>query len=65
MKKKEKIALALVAGVAVSAALVYLFTSAKGTEIRKKAVQRGRQLLDELQLVKAMKCKDEKMEAVS
>ncbi|MGZ5190589.1 MAG: YtxH domain-containing protein [Flavisolibacter sp.] len=65
MKKKEKIALALVAGLAVGAAVLYLFTSAKGRDIRKKAVQRGRQLLDEFPLVKDLNCKEEKKEAVS
>ena len=64
MKKKEKIAIALVAGLAFSAAVVYIFTSGKGTDLRKKVVQRGRQLIDEFQLVKDLNCKKEKSEAV-
>ena len=65
MKKKEKITLTLVAGLALSAAVVYLFTSDKGREFRKKAVQRGRELLDELELIKDVNCNDETKETVS
>ena len=65
MKKKEKITLALVAGLALSAVVVYLFTSDKGREFRKKAVQRGRELLDELELIKDVNCTDETKETVS
>ena len=65
MKKKEKVAIAVLAGLAVSAAVVYLFTSEKGNEIRKKAVKRGKELLDEFELIKQMNCKEHAKEAVA
>ena len=66
MKKKEKIALALVAGAALTAGLVYLFTSNKGSGMRKNFILKGKQIVGEIQgLAKELRCKEEKAEPVS
>ena len=66
MKKKEKIAIMLVAGAAISAGLVYFFTSNEGRKIRKKVMEKGKQIVDELKdTAEKLKCREEKSEAVS
>ena len=66
MKKKEKIGLALLAGAALAAGIVYLFTSNRGKGIRKNVLLKGRKVVETLQeLAKDLKCKEEKAEAVS
>ena len=66
MKKKEKIGLALLAGAALAAGIVYLFASNRGKGIRKNVLLKGRQVVETLQeLAKDLKCKEEKEEAVS
>ena len=65
MKKKEKIALALFAVVALTAGLVYLFASNKRSRMRNVIFKGGR-IFEELRgFAKGLQCKEEKQEAVS
>ena len=66
MKKKERIAIMLAASAAISAALVYLFTSNEGRKFTKRVIEKGKQIVDELkETAEKMKCKEEKSETVS
>ena len=66
MKKKERIAIMLAASAAISATLVYLFTSNEGRKFTKRVIEKGKQIVDELkETAEKMKCKEEKSETVS
>ena len=65
MKKKEKIALALFAGVALTAGLVYLFTSNKRSGMKNVIFKGGRKFEELRGFAKGLQCKKEKEEAVS
>jgi len=66
MKRKDKLVVVLCTGAAVVAGLFYFFRSEKGGKIRKEAMARGRQIVEELKnIAQDFSCKTDKKTTVS